>query len=77
MTGLPAKTFGLADRGTLREGAFADLVVFDPARIIDRATYEKPLQQSAGIDYVLVNGTLSLLQGNLCPERSGQVVRNH
>jgi len=77
MTGLPAKTFGLADRGTVQVGAFADLVVFDPARIIDRATFEKPLQQSIGIDYVLVNGTLSLLQGNLCPDRAGQVVRNH
>ncbi len=77
MTGLPAKTFGLADRGTVQVGAFADLVVFDPARIIDRATFENPLQQSIGIDYVLVNGTLSLLQGNLCPDRAGQVVRNH
>ena len=77
MTGLPAKTFGLADRGTVREGAYADLVIFDPERIIDLATYEDPLQQSAGIDYVLVNGSLSLMQGNLCPERSGRVVRNH
>ncbi len=76
MTGLPAKTFGLADRGSVQTGAFADLVVFDPARIIDRATFEDPMQQATGIDYVLVNGTLSLLQGNLCPERSGQVVRN-
>ncbi len=76
MTGLSAKTFGLKDRGTVREGTFADLVVFDPAKVKDLATFEKPLQQSAGIDYVLVNGTLSLLQGNLCPERAGQVVRN-
>lgn len=76
MTGLPAATFGLADRGTIRAGAFADLVVFDPERIIDLATYENPLRQSAGIDYVLVNGTPSLLQGNLCPGRSGQVIRN-
>ena len=76
MTGLPAKTFGLADRGTVRIGAFADLVVFDPDRIKDLATFENPLQQSVGIDYVLVNGTLSLLQGNLCPDRAGQVVRN-
>ena len=77
MTGLPAQTFDLADRGTVQIGAFADLVVFDPARIIDLATFENPLRQSVGIDYVLVNGTLSLLQGNLCPERAGQIVKRH
>ena len=77
MTGLPANTFGLKDRGVIREGAFADMVIFDAENIRDLATYEKPLQQSKGIDYVLVNGTLSLMLGNLCPERAGQVVRNH
>jgi N-acyl-D-aspartate/D-glutamate deacylase len=77
MTGLPAKTFGLTDRGVIREGAYADLVVFDPERIIDLATYEEPVQQAAGIDYVLVNGALSLRQGDLGPGRSGRVVRNH
>ena len=77
MTGLPAQTFDLPDRGTVQIGAFADLVVFDPARIIDLATFENPLRQSVGIDYVLVNGTLSLLQGNLCPERAGQIVKRH
>ncbi len=77
MTGLPAKTFGLRDRGVIREGAYADLVVFDPERIIDLATYEDPVQQAAGIDYVLVNGALSLRQGDLGPGRSGRVVRNH
>jgi N-acyl-D-amino-acid deacylase len=77
MSGLPAKTFGLKDRGIVKVGAHADLVVFDPARIIDRATYEKPLRQSLGIDYVLVNGTLSLMLGNLCTDRAGQVVGRH
>jgi N-acyl-D-amino-acid deacylase len=77
MTGLSAQTFGLKDRGVVREGAFADLVVFNPATVKDLATFEKPLQQSAGIDYVLVNGTMSLMLGNLCPDRAGQVVRNH
>jgi N-acyl-D-aspartate/D-glutamate deacylase len=77
MTGLPAKTFGLKDRGVVREGAHADLVVFDADNIRDLATYEKPLQQSMGIDYVLVNGVLSLMLGNLCPERAGRVVRNN
>ncbi|MBT4489774.1 MAG: D-aminoacylase [Rhodospirillaceae bacterium] len=76
MTGLPAQTFGLADRGVVREGAYADLVVFNAEKVQDMATFEKPLQQSKGIDYVFVNGTLSLMLGNLCPDRAGQVVRN-
>ncbi|MDE0727372.1 MAG: amidohydrolase family protein, partial [Alphaproteobacteria bacterium] len=77
MTGLPAETFGLKDRGVVREGAHADLVVFDADKIRDLATYEQPLRQSLGIDYVLVNGTLSLTLGNLCPDRAGQVVGRH
>ncbi len=77
MTGLPAETFGLKDRGVVREGAHADLVVFDADKILDLATYEQPLRQSLGIDYVLVNGTLSLTLGNLCPDRAGQVVGRH
>ncbi len=77
MTGLSAHTFGLQDRGVVREGAFADLVVFNASTVKDLATFEEPLQQSAGIDYVLVNGTLSLSLGSLCPDRAGQVVRNH
>lgn len=77
MTGLPAETFGLKDRGVVREGAHADLVVFDADKIRDLATYEQPLQQSLGIDYVLVNGTLSLMLGNLCTDRAGQVVGRH
>jgi N-acyl-D-amino-acid deacylase len=76
MTGLSAQTFGITDRGVVREGAYADLVVFDPVKVKDLATFEQPLQQSVGIDYVLVNGTLSLMLGNLCPDRAGQVVRN-
>ena len=77
MTGLPARTFGLAGRGTVRTGAFADLVVFDPARIKDMATYEQPLRPAVGIDYVLVNGALSLRRGTPGPDRAGRVVRNH
>jgi len=58
MTSLPAGVFGLKDRGTLRPGAWADILVFDPARVRDAATYLEPHQMSEGIDYVLVNGVV-------------------
>ena len=56
MTALPAERLGLRDRGVLREGAHADVVAFDAARVIDRATYEEPHRYAAGVEYVLVNG---------------------
>jgi N-acyl-D-amino-acid deacylase len=60
---LPAENLGLSGRGSLAVGAFADLVVFDPARIADRATYEKPHQYSVGVRHVLVNGVAVLRDG--------------
>ena len=59
MTGLPAHRFGLHDRGVVAVGNYADLVVFDPLTIADRATYENPKEASDGIDHVFVNGQLS------------------
>ncbi len=56
MTGLPAARFGLADRGVIRAGAHADLVVFDPDTVIDRASYDDPTVAAAGIETVMVNG---------------------
>jgi N-acyl-D-amino-acid deacylase len=56
MTSLPAAVFGLKDRGRVAEGCFADLVLFDPDRVRDRATYEAPRQRAEGIARVLVNG---------------------
>jgi len=56
MTGLPAKRFGLKDRGALREHAFADVVIFDAESVTDRATYEEPQQTCLGIEQVIVNG---------------------
>lgn len=58
MTSLPAGVFGLKDRGTLRPGAWADILIFDPARVRDAATYLEPHQLSEGMDYVLVNGVI-------------------
>ena len=63
MTGLSARNFRLADRGEIRTGAWADITVFDPERIIDRATFDSPLERAAGIEAVLVNGHLSWSQG--------------
>jgi N-acyl-D-amino-acid deacylase len=59
MTSLPASVFGLKDRGALRVGAWADILVFDPAKIRDLATYLEPHQLSEGMEYVLVNGTFA------------------
>ena len=58
MTSLPAGVFGLKDRGTLRPGAWADILIFDPARVRDAATYLEPHQLSQGMEYVLVNGVI-------------------
>src|SRR5262249_57266254 len=60
LTSLPATNLGLDRRGLLREGHFADVVVFDPKTIADRATYEKPHQYAVGVRHVLVNGVAVL-----------------
>jgi N-acyl-D-amino-acid deacylase len=75
MTSLNATKLGIMDRGLLRPGNFADVVVFDPERVIDKATYEKPFQYSEGIVYVLVNGKLVLDQGKHTGERPGRALR--
>jgi N-acyl-D-amino-acid deacylase len=56
MTSLPAQRLGLRDRGSLRKGTFADLVLFDPETIVDRATFDKPLELPVGVKVVFVNG---------------------
>jgi N-acyl-D-amino-acid deacylase len=63
MTSVPAARFGLTDRGVLRTGAFADVVVFDPQTVEDRATFDNPRQTSVGIRQVLVNGTPIVVDG--------------
>jgi N-acyl-D-aspartate/D-glutamate deacylase len=73
MTGLPAEVFRLRDRGRIAAGAFADLVVFDPSTIIDHAAYDEPRRPAAGVDMVLVNGTLSFADGAVV-KRAGQPV---
>jgi N-acyl-D-aspartate/D-glutamate deacylase len=76
MTSLNAAKIGITDRGSLRAGNYADVVVFDPERIIDRATYEKPFQYGDGIVHVIVNGTSVLQEGKHTEERPGRVLRH-
>jgi len=75
MTGAPAARVHLRDRGLVREGMFADIVVFDPARVIDRATFEMPNQYPIGIEYVLVNGKISVDKGQRTTALAGRVLR--
>jgi len=75
MTGMSARKFQLADRGEVRPGAFADLVVFDPARIDDVATYAAPRQAPAGIRSVYVNGVAVARDGRHTGARPGRGLR--
>ena len=58
MTSLPAQVFALKDRGQIRPGAFADILIFDPAKVNDAATYQEPHQLAEGMTHILVNGVL-------------------
>jgi len=75
MTGFPAATFGLEGRGRLAPGAYADLVVFDPARIADVSTYESPRHHPAGIHHVFVNGSAVVRDGEHTGARPGRALR--
>ena len=74
MTMLPAQWFGLRDRGILRAGAFADVVVFDPDSITDRSTFSDPIRKSEGIDAVIVNGEIVWEHGSATGRRPGRVL---
>ena len=76
MTSLPARTFGFRDRGLVRPGSRADLVLFDPARVEDKATFDKPHQFSEGFTLVLVNGRAMVRDGRLTSERAVKVLRH-
>jgi N-acyl-D-amino-acid deacylase len=75
LTSLPAGNLRLRDRGRLAEGMFADVVVFDPDRIEDRATFEEPHRYAAGVAHVAVNGTLVVQGGEHTGALPGRVVR--
>jgi N-acyl-D-amino-acid deacylase len=74
MTYLPARTFGLTDRGVLREGAYADLVLFDAETISDRATFDAPSEHSTGVERLWVNGTAVVEDGRVTSARPGRAV---
>lgn len=76
MTSLSAARFQIRDRGVLKPGNYADLVVFDPNTVGDLATFERPTQASAGIDHVFVNGQLSWNHGTPFDEGNGRMLRN-
>jgi N-acyl-D-amino-acid deacylase len=75
MTSLPAQTFRLADRGVLKVGAFADIVIFDPDKVNDPATFDDPHHYSEGFTDVIVNGGVVLRNGQITEVRSGGPLR--
>ena len=75
MTGQPAARVGLRDRGLLRTGAYADITIFDPARVRDLATFEQPNQYPEGIEYVVVNGQLEVEAGKRTTANAGRPLR--
>ncbi len=74
LSGLPATNLGLAGRGILREGMFADVVVFDPAQIADRATFDQPHQYAVGMTHVFVNGVQVLKDGEHTGAKPGRAL---
>jgi N-acyl-D-amino-acid deacylase len=74
MTGLPARVFGLRDRGVIEAGAFGDITIFDPAAVADAATFEEPTRPSVGIRRVIVNGETVFADGKAVPRPAGRLL---
>jgi len=77
MASLPASVFGLHNRGLLRAGQMADITIFNPETIRDRATYSDPHQLSEGVEYVLINGKFAVKKGEFQDDLTGKVLFNH
>ena len=75
MTSLPAQKLGLRDRGLVREGMYADIIIFDPEKVADKASYADPHRYPEGIKYVLVNGRVTIDSGEHTGELSGKALR--
>ncbi len=74
ITSLPASTFGLYGRGIIKQGYYADIVIFDYEKITDRATFKEPYRKSDGINYVFVNGALAIKEGEFTGALSGRIL---
>jgi N-acyl-D-aspartate/D-glutamate deacylase len=74
MTSLPARRLRLPDRGLLRPGMAADVTVFDPERIVDRATFEDSNRYAEGVRHVVINGKVVLEEGKMTAERPGRAL---
>jgi N-acyl-D-amino-acid deacylase len=74
LSAMPAQNLSLKDRGMLKKGYLADIVVFDPATVQDHATFEKPMQLATGVDHVLINGGFALKDGNATGAPTGRFV---
>lgn len=75
LTGLPAQQIGLADRGAVRAGAHADLVVFNPAEVHATGTFEHPNRLAEGVRHVVTNGAFAMEDGHLTGQRAGRALR--
>ncbi|UCH71100.1 MAG: amidohydrolase family protein, partial [Candidatus Bathyarchaeota archaeon] len=77
MTSLPARKLGLKDRGLIKEGMHADITIFNPEIILDRATYVEPHQYPDGIEYVLVNGKVTIERNDHTEALAGKALRKN
>jgi N-acyl-D-amino-acid deacylase len=75
MTSLPAKTLQIEDRGVLREGMKADLIVFDPSKVREKATYPNPFQFAEGFDLVIINGKIARENGTMVEKKAGAILK--
>ena len=75
ITSMPAQREHLLDRGLIKAGFYADITIFDPEKIIDRASYSEPAKISEGVDYVFVNGQLEFERGTLTGAKAGRGLR--
>ena len=75
ITSMPAQREHLTNRGLIKTGFYADITIFDPAKIIDRATYTEPTKISEGVNYVFVNGQLEFDHGTLTGAKGGRALR--